>query len=42
MEKSGGGWTKVGGRRMSEKEGPRPCSTGGEEEEEWETASETG
>ena len=48
MEKSGRGWTKIGGRRMSVKEKPRPCSTGsnrnstgGEEGDEWETASET-
>merc|ERR1719266_955554 len=40
-KKSGGGRTKVGGRSKAKKEGPRPGSGGGEEGEEWETASET-
>ena len=38
-EESGGGSTEVGGRGKNKKKGLRPG--GGEEREEWETASET-
>merc|ERR1719350_2067922 len=40
-KKSGGGRAKVSGRGKNKKEGARPGSGGGEEGEEWETASET-